>query len=291
VARSIATSTLGRFARLAFVSRRPAQAGLGGDHRSRRASPSTDFVDFRPYQPGDDFRRVDWNAYGRLGTLQVKLTEGRERLDLVLVLDCSSSMAYGEPEKLTFGAQLLAALSSIGLARGDAVRLVCLAREPRRFGPFARRGRLPEVVARLGETTPTGQLDLNASLATCVPDDARRPLVVVVSDLLTPEPLEAGFDALQRRGADVVVIHVSAPDEADPRLLGEVELVDAETDEILQVGVSQDTLAAYRTRFATWRAACETTCRGRGMRYVPVLSSATLDHVVLDDLRRAGVLR
>ena len=53
---------------------------------SRRPAPSTDFVDYRPYVPGDDFRRIDWNVYGRLGSLHVKVTEGRERLAVVLVL-------------------------------------------------------------------------------------------------------------------------------------------------------------------------------------------------------------
>src|SRR5262252_11147362 len=102
----IATDTFGRFERLSFVSRRTALAGLGGEHRSRRPAPSTDFIDYRPYHPGDDFRRVDWNVYGRLGSLQVKVTEGRERLDLLLVLDCSSSMDYGEPVKLYVAAQI-----------------------------------------------------------------------------------------------------------------------------------------------------------------------------------------
>jgi uncharacterized protein (DUF58 family) len=292
VARPIATTAFGRFARLAFVSRRAARAGLGGDHRSRRRSPSTDFVDFRPYQPGDDFRRVDWNVYGRLGTLQVKLTEGREQLDIVLVLDCSSSMAYGDPDKLTFGAQLVAALSSVGMARADAVRITCLApRQAGRFGPFGRRGRLPEVVGHLSQLVPTGRLDINASLADCLPADGTQPLVVVVSDLLTPDTLAVGLDALQRRGADVVVVHVIAPQEHDPRLAGELELVDAETEEVLQVGVSLETLAAYRARFAGWVAEREAACRERAMRYVAVQSDTSLETVMLDDLRRAGVLR
>src|SRR4051794_18097320 len=109
MALKIATDELSRFERLAFVSRRLAQAGLGGEHRSRHRAPSTDFIDHRPYQPGDDFRRVDWNVYGRLGTLQVKLTEARERLDITLVLDCSASMALGAPSKLQLAAQLVAA--------------------------------------------------------------------------------------------------------------------------------------------------------------------------------------
>src|ERR671926_862661 len=119
---AIPTESRARFERLPFVSRQPARAGLGGEHRSRRRAPSTEFVEFRPYQPGDDFRRVDWNIYGRLGSLQVKLTEGRERLEVVLVLDCSSSMDYGQPDKLTFAAQLVAALGYVGVARSDSVR-------------------------------------------------------------------------------------------------------------------------------------------------------------------------
>src|SRR5215831_8446868 len=103
----IPADALHRFERLAFVTRRSARAGLGGEHRSRRPSPSTDFVDYRPYHPGDDFRRLDWNVYGRLGSLQVKVTEGRERLDLLLVLDCSSSMDYGEPDKLGVATRLV----------------------------------------------------------------------------------------------------------------------------------------------------------------------------------------
>ena len=130
---AIATEAFGRFDRLSFVSRRQARAGLGGEHRSRRRSPSTDFVDYRPYQPGDDFRRVDWNVFGRLGTLQVKVTEARECLDVVLVLDCSSSMAYGQPDKLGFATQLVAALGYVGIARSDAVRIVCLTEQPGRL--------------------------------------------------------------------------------------------------------------------------------------------------------------
>src|ERR671939_96945 len=122
----IAADAFKPFDRLSFVVRRPARGGLGGEHRSRRPSPSTDFVYYRPYHPGDDFRRVDWNVYGRLGSLLVKVTEGRERLDILLALDCSNSMAYGQPDKLDFAAHLVAALAYVGMGRADAVRVVCL---------------------------------------------------------------------------------------------------------------------------------------------------------------------
>ena len=116
--------TLRRYTRLALVTRRQAPSGAGGDHRGRARTPSHDFVDYRQYQPGDDVRRVDWNVYGRLGTLHVRLTEAHEPLELVLALDCSASMRWGEPDKLDYAARLASALATIALAHGDAVRLV-----------------------------------------------------------------------------------------------------------------------------------------------------------------------
>jgi uncharacterized protein (DUF58 family) len=290
---SIATDTFGRFDRLSFVSHRRARAGLGGEHRSRRRSPSTDFVDYRPYQPGDDFRRVDWNVFGRLGSLQVKVTEARESLDVVLVLDCSSSMACGQPDKLGFATQLVAALGYVGIARSDAVRIVCLTEQSAAAGwsPFGRRASMPDLVRQLSKVAPAGWLDVNAGLSACVPAAARQPLVVVVSDLLTRPGISLGLAALQARQTDVVVLHVVSPDELAPRLAGEVELVDAETNEVLEVGVSLETLSAYRARFATWLDEREAECHARGVRYARLTTDRPLASVMLDDLRRAAVLR
>jgi uncharacterized protein (DUF58 family) len=293
VALSISIEAFSRFDRLSFVTRRPARAGLGGEHRSRRRAPSTEFVEYRPYSSGDDFRRIDWNVYGRLGVFQVKVTEGRERQHVLLVLDCSSSMAYGQPDKLEFAAQLVAALGYIGMARSDSVRIACLTDAPASpgFGPFGRRARLPQLVADLSRVAPAGLVDLNSGLSSCLGPSPERPLVIVVSDLLAMPGVAQGLDALQALNADVVVLHVVSTEEMDPRLSGEVELVDAETDEVLEIGVSLDTLAAYRARFAAWLADRQADCSQRGIRYVRVPTHRPLANVVLDDLRRGGVVR
>ena len=281
--------------RLSLVARRPARAGTGGEHVSRRPAPSTDFVDYRPYVPGDDFRRVDWNVYGRLGSLHVKVTEGRERLDVLLVLDCSSSMDYGEPHKLDFAAQLVAALAYVGASRADAVRIACLGPAPSagwRSGPFSRRARVPELVQQLSTLAPAGLVDINAGLEACIPPGASAySLAIVVSDLLAPEGVASGLDALRAHMVDVAVLHIVSPEELDPELSGEVELLDAESGAALELGVSLETLAAYRQRFGKWLDARETDCRRRGMRYVRVRTDQSVTGVVLDDLRRGGLVR
>jgi uncharacterized protein (DUF58 family) len=277
------------------VSRRPARAGTGGEHASRRPAPSTDFIDYRPYQPGDDFRRVDWNVYGRLGSLQVKVTEGRERLDVLLVLDCSGSMGFGTPEKLGVAADLVAALAYIGAARSDTVRIAALGfpRVPNWLSrPLGSRSRVPELLRQLSTLTHAGLVDLDSALSDCVTTDVPRgSLAVVVSDLLTPDGAASGLDALRARVADVAVIHLVSPDELEPRLSGEVELVDEETGATLELGVSLDTLAGYRARLQTWLDARADECHGHGMRYIRARTDRPLASLVMDDLRRGGLLR
>jgi uncharacterized protein (DUF58 family) len=293
VAQLIATESFSRFERLSLVSQRAAQDGLGGEHRSRRRAPSTEFVDYRPYQPGDDFRRVDWNVYGRLGTLQVKLTEARERLDVLLVLDCSASMAYGEPSKLALAASVVAALAYVALGRSDTVRVLAMHRgQPTLLsGPLRGRARFGELLETLSRQSATGELSLSAALADCLPGGTGRRLVVLVSDLLTPDGIDDGLDALLAKRADVAVVHVFSSEEADPRLTGEIELIDAESGEKEELGASMATLDAYRARYAEWLAEQERACTSRGLRYVRVPSDRPVTSVMLDDLRRAEVVR
>jgi uncharacterized protein (DUF58 family) len=204
-------------------------------------------------------------------------------------------MDYGEPRKLDFAVQLVAALAYVGASRADAVRIVCLGSAPPadwRFGPFSRRARLPELVHKLSALAPAGFVDLDAGLGACIPQGASaHSLVVVVSDLLAPDGVADGLDTLRARTADIAVLHVVCPEELDPEVSGEVELQDAESGASLELGVSLETLAAYRQRFIDWQVARETDCRRRGMRYIRVRTHQPINSVMLDDLRRGGLVR
>jgi hypothetical protein len=152
--------------------------------------------------------------------------------------------------------------------------------------------RVPELVQQLATVAPAGLVDINAGLAACVPSGASaKSLAVVLSDLLAPDGVAGGLDALRAQVADVAVLHIVSAQELDPGVSGEVELLDAESGAALELGVSLETLAAYRRRFAAWLDARETDCRRRGMRYVRVRTDQSVNAVVLDNLRRGGLVR
>jgi len=287
-----------QFDRLHLVSHRPASAGPGGEHLSRLRAPAIDFFDHRAYQVGDDPRWIDWNVYGRLGSLQVKVTQAEERLHLFLVLDCSASMDWGEPSKFRRAVEAIAALAYIGLRQAAVVRIVCLAEQRRTLGPVTGRNRFPDVLRFLTATAPGGSLTLAEALEripTLLPLGTQpvQPLIVLVSDLLVEEPsdLARAFDVLLGQGADVALLHLLSPQEESPEPLGEVELVDAETGQRVSLGLTMEAISAYRQRLSAWLASIERLCTERGLRYTRACTDRPLEWLLIEDLRRAQLVR
>src|SRR2546428_8518774 len=106
---------LAQLERLSLLSRRIFRGRVKGERRSLRRGHSVEFCDYRAYGVRDDLRYVDWNIYGRLDLLHVKLFVDEEDLWLHLLLDASASMDFGAPTKLQHGAPLASALGFVGL--------------------------------------------------------------------------------------------------------------------------------------------------------------------------------
>src|SRR5579859_4538254 len=89
---------LKKLERLSIISRKLRAGRLKGERRSVRRGNSVEFADYRNYTPGDDLRRVDWNAYARLERLFLKLFQEEEDITVHVLLDASKSMDWGDKE-------------------------------------------------------------------------------------------------------------------------------------------------------------------------------------------------
>src|SRR6476646_9925340 len=114
---------LRRLERLSLRSRRSFTHGIAGEHPSIRRGASPEFADYKPYSQGDDFRRVDWNIYARMGEMFVRLSEVNIDLAVHLLVDRSRSMDWGEPNKLAYAKRAAAALGYLALAGFDRVTI------------------------------------------------------------------------------------------------------------------------------------------------------------------------
>src|SRR5687768_16190747 len=90
--------------RLSLISRKLKAGRLKGERRSIKRGQSVEFADYRNYTPGDDLRRLDWNAYARMERLFIKLYQEEEDLTVHILIDASKSMDWGDPNDVTLTA-------------------------------------------------------------------------------------------------------------------------------------------------------------------------------------------
>src|ERR1041385_984809 len=88
-------SFLKKLEMLTLIARQLFRGDTRGERRSTVHGASVEFADFRPYVQGDDFRRIDWNAYAKFETLMLRLFVEEQELAVHLLLDCSESMNFG----------------------------------------------------------------------------------------------------------------------------------------------------------------------------------------------------
>src|SRR5580704_15209136 len=114
---------LHKLEQLELVSKKIFVGRTKGERKSKRRGSSVEFADHRNYSVGDDLRHIDWNVYGRLNKLFLKLFLEEEDLHFYTLIDTSLSMDFGDPTKLHYAKQVAAALSFIGLVNHDRVVL------------------------------------------------------------------------------------------------------------------------------------------------------------------------
>jgi uncharacterized protein (DUF58 family) len=277
---------LAQLERLSLLSRRAFRGSVKGERRSPRRGHSVEFADYRAYGVGDDLRYVDWNIYGRLDRLHVKLFVDEEDLCLHLLVDASASMDFGAPSKLTYAVRVAAALGFVGLVSHERVGVGILRDRATEGWPPARgRNQVVTFLDFLAAVSPGGPTRLSEALGEYA-RRAREPgLAVIVSDLLDPQGFEAGVRALLERRFDVHVVHVLDPGELNPDLAGDLRLYDAETGEARDVTVDGEAMRGYRERLARFLERVEAFCRGHEVGYHRVSTETPMEEFVVAQLR------
>jgi uncharacterized protein (DUF58 family) len=262
-----------------------------GEHRARRRTSGIEFADYREYSVGDDLRRIDWNAYARLGTLHVRQAQAEHDTVLYMLVDASPSMDYGVPPKFFAARRLAASLGYIALAYLDNVVLASPgAASGDRGSPAPLRGRaetgnLFRYLQNLGTDTAA---DFDNVLAGWSAGRGQGRIAVVISDLLL-DGYREGVRQLVGAGFSVNVIQVLSPEEMEPRGSGELELIDSETGVRLEVHLGRTSLAEYRRRLDAWLEETRDWCGNQGASHFLVRSDWDAERVLLDMLRQGGV--
>jgi uncharacterized protein (DUF58 family) len=277
---------------LALVSRRVFAGRMRAERRTKKSGSGVEFADHRDYQPGDDFRYLDWNVYQRFERLLLRLYEEEEDLAIYFIVDGSASMAFDGGEKLKYAKKICGALAYVGLANLDRVS-ICVAgdRMMGRMPETRGKARIFKVFRFLREAESAGTTDLASALKTFVAQNKRRGLCVLISDLYDPAGFEQGINVLRYAKFDTYVVHVTDPREASPKLQGDVLLYDCETGDEREVTVTAKVLERFKETYEAYLADAERFCTGRQVPYIRADVTIAFDELILRIFRRGGFLR
>jgi uncharacterized protein (DUF58 family) len=281
-----------RLERLSLMTRGLVSIGVAGEHRSRRHASSAEFSDFRRYVPGDDFRRIDWNAYARLDGIFLKLTEAKVEVPVHLLLDCSPSMNWGTPNKLAYARRLAAAIGYLALAQFDAVSGAGFADElyPR-FPTVRGKNQATRLLSYL-DAAPIGQQSkVERSMAEYCESAPRGGVAFLISDLLSDDSWQAGVLHLLRHGTDVVVVQIVSPQELHPVLDGEIELIDAESGDVVELVVGDEARHTYEARAEEWCESVEAFCHRSEVGHLLLDTTVGLEEIFLNRMRQRRIVR
>lgn len=290
---------LAKLEQLQLLSRRLFHGQNLAERRSRQTGSSLEFADYRNYTPGDDLRTVDWNVYGRLDRLFVKLFEAERDLPVSFLIDASRSMRWrpegedGGVGKFDHARRIAAALAYIALSSLDRVNLFFFSGDLGADLGFVRGRQMFHSVLGFLRREPEGAdqpTDLGRSFRSFAHRLKRRGLVFVLSDFFDPQAAEAlGF--LRRQQFEPVALQVLHPWEADPALQGDLRLRDAETGTALDLTADAGLLRRYREAFARFEAELDATCRRRAIGRVRTTTDVPFEDLVLRVLRENQLAR
>ena len=302
---------LRRLEQFQLLAARRAKSSAKGERRSRARGQSVEFADYRNYVQGDDFRYLDWNLYGRLERLFLKLYEEERELPVRIFLDASESMTFGEPRKFDFARQVAAAIGYVALSGFDRVSVIPFPSSPAVSPPngtnqqpatnnqeLAARGALRSVRGKkstmeffqnLSALTAGGAATLNETLRRGALEARQAGVAVVLSDFLDPAGYEPGLTALVGRGFQVDIVQILAPEELSPTTFGDLRLVDSETGGMQEVTFGRYRMKTYQQTVQNFLQRLREFCQKRGISFFTVSSNTDLQDLLLKQLRQAEV--
>ena len=264
---------------------------ISGLHKSPYHGFSVEFVEHRPYMPGDPLRNVDWKVYAKSDRFYVKQYEDETNLRAYLVLDRSASMGYRSAEakvsKLEYAQMLAAAIAYLLLGQQDAAGFLSFAESVDGFvPPRATKGHLETILREIDRAKPGGRTALGATLHDLAERMKRRGLVILFSDLMAdPAEVLSGLKHFRHGRHEVIVFHVLDPAEWAFGFRESATFVDLETGEEIALEPWQ-VQARYRDALREWVGRYQRECGQQRMDYVRLLTDVPYDVALLRYLEK-----
>lgn len=276
---------LARLDALRLSMQHSARGGAGGARRSRSLGSSAEFSDFREYSPGDDVRRLDWNAYARFDRLFMKLFTEEQESAVTILVDGSGSMEA----KAELTIKAAEALSYLTLSGGDRLRILWLEEKKHRASPwYGGRGAYPRADGFIGEGAFAGKTMLLDSIRSV--EHFPKGMTFLVTDGYQEEGLRSVLELLRYRKQEIALIQPLSAFEMQPDLEGALRLKDAEGEKELELLADEAALRQYQQTLQTFLQDCRGQCQKQGVSYVLLDGRVPFEEAFLPAMAGASLI-
>ncbi len=271
---------ISRLSRLDLVARLVVEGFITGLHRSPYHGFSVEFSEYRPYNPGDPPRHIDWKVWGRTDRYYVKRFEEETNLRAYILLDASGSMGYtsGSMTKLGYAVALSAALSYLMLLQRDAVGLITFDSKIKTYmPPRSVFSYLHVLFGEMDRLKSGGDTHLANTFHEMAERIKRRGLILVFSDLMDDQRrVMNALKHFRHRKHEVIVFHILDPMERSFAFKNEGTFIDMESGEKIEAH-PWHIREEYRKRFGNFIDAYKRECRQHQIDYVMMDTSQSFD--------------
>jgi len=277
---------------LSILSKKVFSGSLKGEHRSKKKGVSPEFADYRNYSVGDDLRYIDWNLYGRLEKLFLKLFLEEEDLYVYILLDTSASMDFGDPQKFTYGLKISAALGYIVLTNMDRLGFFAFSDDINvTLPPVRGKGQFIKLLHHLNNIKINKKTSLNESVKKFVLKIKKPGICILISDFLDEKGYEEAIKLLIYKKFDPFLIHILSPQEFEPEIHGNIKLVDIETGEGKELTINQEILSLYKKNLKHFITSIHDFCSARGIKHIVTSTEQPFDNLIMETLKKGELVK
>lgn len=263
--------------------------GMGGGRKSNAKGTSVEFSDYREYIPGDDIRRIDWGAYGRLDKLYIKRFMEEKEGIFQIFIDTSNSMNFGEPKKSKTALQLAGALAYLVLNNLDRVYVSemqesTLTQGKGRAGKQAFR----QIMQELEAVEFDGKTNLNKAIMSRQYQGSG--VSIVISDFLDEKGIEEAVKYLRYKKQQIILLQVLARQEIEIEGDGMVNLLDMETGEEVRLSLNRASIEQYQQALQNMTDRLNTLARKYEMTYIRMIADEPMEKFLFDHVCNKGII-
>ncbi|MBQ3041404.1 MAG: DUF58 domain-containing protein [Clostridia bacterium] len=278
---------LDRLDAAALLLKTPMTGFFGGSRKARSYGNTVEFADFREYAPGDDIRRIDWNVYARSEKYFIKLFTDERQMHNRIMIDCSASMACGQPEKAQAALKIAAAFGYLSVCSMDRVsyELMKDGKTEELGFTITNKDTFYRAAQKLETTDFEGETDLEKSIVNMKTPGYDDGLTIIISDFLTESNWKKAIDFLMFQRREILMIQVLSPDELFPNLDGRIQMIDSEAagpgdDRNMRIVMTKKLVKAYQRAFDEYEQELIDFCASRNVTFFTVSSEDSIEKVI-----------